>query len=119
MTEPTEPQPTLPGLDDDAPTSTSGRDHLRGQVLATLREYRTAGLVTNRDAARVALCLELAEIIGIKKRGGRLSTVSNDARLLDEILTSFVGEGQEVDEKLAEAMAAWSAEVERERRQAS
>lgn len=113
MTDSTESQPTLPGLDDDTPMPT---DHLTKQVRATLREYRTAGLVTSRDAARVALCLELAQIIGIKRRGGRLSTVSNDARLLDEILCSFVGEGQEVDEKLAEAMAAWSAEVERERR---
>lgn len=114
MTDPTEAQPTLPGLDVDEPDR--GGDHLREQVRATLREYRTAGLVTSRDAARVALCLELATIIGIKRRGGRLSTVSNDARLLDEILCSFVGEGQEVDEKLAEAMAAWSAEVDRDRR---
>lgn len=117
MTDLDETQPTLPGLDDDDPTPL-GRDFLVEQVRATLRHLRDAGLVTARDAARVALCLELAQIIGIKRRGGRLSTVSNDARLLDEILCSFVGEGQEVDEKLAEAMAAWSAEVaaDRERR---
>lgn len=116
MTDHDEAQPMLPGLDDDVPAPP---DHLVGQVRATLRAYRDAGLVTARDAARVALCLELATIIGVKRRGGRLSTVSNDARLLDEILCSFVGEGQEVDEKLAEAMREWSAEVDRTRRAAS
>ena len=114
MTDPTEAQPMLPGLDDDAPAQ-PGRDYLTEQVRVTLRAYRDAGLVTGRDAARVALCLELAAIIGVKRKQGRMSTVSNDARLLDEILCSFVGEGQEVDEKLAEAMRLWSAEVERER----
>jgi hypothetical protein len=106
-------QPTLPGLDEDTPMP-SGR--LVAEVRSTLRTYRDAGLITARDAARVALCLELAQIIEVKRRGGRLSTVHNDARLLDEILCSFVGEGQEVDEKLREAMTAWSAEVEAEKR---
>jgi hypothetical protein len=107
-------QPTLPGLDEDAPNA-GDRDRLLVEVRSTLRQYRDAGLVTNRDAAKVALCEELATIIGIKRRGGRLSTVSNDARLLGELLDSFVGEGQAVDEKLAEAMAAWQVQVDRER----
>ncbi len=113
MTDSTDEQPMLPGLDDDDPI---GRDRLVDDVKITLREYRDAGLITVRDTARVSLCLELAAIIGIKRRGGRLSTVSNDARLLDEILCSFVGEGQEVDEKLAEAMRQWTAEVESTKR---
>lgn len=114
MTEPTETQPALPGLDDESPNA-GDRDRLLREVRSTLRQYRDAGLVTNRDAAKVALCEELATIIGIKRRGGRLSTVSNDARLLGELLDSFVGEGQAVDEKLAEAMAAWQAEIDHER----
>ncbi len=111
MTDLDPTQLTLPGLDDDRPIDAD----LVREVRSTLRQYRDAGLVTNRDAAKVALCEELATIITIKRRGGRLSTVSNDARLLAELLDSFVGEGQAVDEKLAEAMAAWQAEVDAER----
>lgn len=111
-TDPTEPQPMLPGLDDDRAHEP---DHLAKMVRATLREYRDAGLITSRDAAKVALCEELAAIITVKRRGGRLSTVSNDARLLGELLDSFIGEGQQIDERLAEAMAAWQAEVDAQR----
>lgn len=102
---PDEAQPMLPGLDTDAPI---GPDLLLGEVRATLRTYREAGLITARDSGRVALALELAQIITSKRRGGKLSTVHNDARLLDEILSSFAGEGQHVDEKLREAMEQWS-----------
>lgn len=110
-TDPTGSQPTLPGLDDD---KAHEPDHLAKMVRSTLRDYREAGLVTNRDAAKVALCEELATIITIKRRGGRLSTVSNDARLLAELLDSFVGEGQAIDEKLAEAMRQWEADEARQ-----
>lgn len=105
-------QPMLPGLDDDTPV---GPDLLLQEVRSTLRTYRDAGLITGRDAGRVALALELAQIITSKRRGGRLSTVHNDARLLDEILSSFAGEGQHVDEKLREAMEAWSDHIEKEK----
>jgi hypothetical protein len=105
----------LPGLDDDTPV---GPDLLLSEVRATLRTYREAGLITARDAGRVALALELAQIITSKRRGGKLSTVHNDARLLDEILASFAGEGQHVDEKLREAMEAWSAHINNERQTA-
>jgi hypothetical protein len=110
----TDEQPMLPGLDDDAPI---GPDALLTEVRSTLRTYREAGLVTARDAGRVALALELAQIITSKRRGGKLSTVHNDARLLDEILSSFGGESQHVDEKLRLAMEEWTVHVNNERQE--
>ena len=99
----------LPGLGDfDAAKATN----LEVAVVATLDEYRAAGLVTAASAGKVALATELAAIIADKRRRGRTSTVANDARLLTEILDGFVAEEGAGSEALRAAMAEWSARVE-------
>lgn len=100
---------TLPGLDDkfDASRATN----LERAVVSTLDHYRAAGLVAPAQAGKVALATELAAIIADKRRRGRTSTVSNDARLLNEILDGFVAEEGAGADALRAVMTEWSARV--------
>lgn len=102
---------TLPGLDEAARSSLIGDrgSNLERAVLATLDEYRSAGLLTARDAGKVALAIDLVRVMDGKRTRGRTSTYSNDARLLNEILDGFVGEEAGGDERLREAMSQWAA----------
>jgi hypothetical protein len=99
-------QEFLPGLGSEETTPASP---LEVAVEATLREYAAAELLKPRDAAKVALVLDLARVMAIKRRTGRTSTYSNDARLLSEILDSFVAEETAADAAVTEAMQQWSA----------
>lgn len=98
----------IPGLGSDG-------DQLQGPleraVLATLGEYAGAGLVKARDAGKVALALDLCRVMAGKRRSNRTSTYSNDARLLSEILDSFVAEESAGDAAVTEAMREWADQV--------
>lgn len=132
MAETARSVPTLPGLsvvpssDDDRQADEAAdvvlpgfesEDHvpagpLERAVVDTLREYHAAELLKPRDAGKVALALDLCRVMAIKRRSGRTSTYSNDARLLSEILDSFVAEESAGDAAITEAMQAWSAYLE-------
>lgn len=99
----------LPGLEplDDAQLRSVGE--LAVAVRRSVAALDRAGLVQEHDAARLQLALELADIIAIKKRTGRMSTVGNDARVLVDLLDKLLPEQTEVDEELRDAVAAWTA----------
>lgn len=109
MTETEQTYLPLPGLGEltDAQARSSGE--LAAAVRRSVVALDRAGLVQEHDAARLQLALELADIIEIKKRSGRMSTVGNDARVLVELLDKLLPEQTEVDEELRNAVAAWSA----------
>lgn len=100
------PLPGLAPLDDAAQRATS---ELAAAVRRSVAALDRAGLIQEHDAARLQLALELADIIAIKKRTGRMSTVGNDARVLVELLDKLLPEQTEVDDDLRDAIAAWSA----------
>jgi hypothetical protein len=99
----------LPGMTDPEGEAAARAGELAGAVRRSIRALDAAGLVAEHDAARLQLALELADIITIKRRTGRMSTVGNDARVLVDLLDKLLPEQTEVDEQLKSAMAAWSA----------
>jgi len=107
-TDPTEPEP-LPGLEDLTERQVKEASAVAKAVRRSIAALEDAELVTEVDAARLALALELADIIAIKKRTHRLSTVGNDARVLVDLLDRLLPEKSEVDEQLRIAMEKWEA----------
>lgn len=99
----------LPGLDPVDDTAGRQAGELASAVRRSVRALHRLGLVQEHDAARLQLALELADIINIKKRTGRMSTVGNDARVLVELLDKLLPDQTEVDDELREAIAAWTA----------
>lgn len=113
MSDETQLELPLPGLDE--PAGKPGALELA--VRRTFRSIEDDGILDESDAGRLQLAVELAQIIELKKQTKRTSTVSNDARLLVEILDKLTGadvEGSD-DRRLRDAMAAWSEHIERER----
>lgn len=105
----------LPGLDvvDDLAERRRGAkvSDLESAIRRTLKALHADGHIGEVDAGKLQLAIELAQIIELKKATRRTSTVGNDARVLMEILDSFVEEaGTDVDDDLKAAMAEWSAE---------
>lgn len=98
---------TLPGFEPPRPRASE----LESAVRSQLELLEQAGHVTPQLAGKRALAIELAQVIAHKRASGRASTIGNDARVLMELLDSFVPEAGEVDEQLAAAMAEWSAYV--------
>lgn len=109
----------LPGFDEP-------RQGASALELAVRRTFAAiaddGGELGEADAGRLQLAVELAQIIDIKKSTKRTSTVSNDARLLVELLNQITGADQgadgDTDRRLRAAMDAWSEQLEREGRQA-
>lgn len=104
-------QPALPGLEDNAPSSLPSA--LETAVRRTIRQLAAEDLLTESLAGHLALALQMARIIDVKTRSGRLSTVSNDARLLTELLDNLTGRDQDGDggqgmAQLAAAMRDWA-----------
>lgn len=95
----------LPGLGSE---ETGAPSPLETAVKVTLTEYADAQLLKPRDAGKVALALDLTRVMAIKRRSGRTSTYANDARLLYEILDSFVAEETAGDAAVVEAMQQWT-----------
>jgi hypothetical protein len=100
-------QDPLPGL--ETPDRTPG--NLAAAVRRSIAALFGEGLVMERDAARLQLALELADIIEIKKATGRMSTVGNDARVLVDLLDSMLPEDSSEDERLRVAMEEWAATI--------
>lgn len=98
----------LPGLE-PAPANAGP---LEVAVRRTLAALKAAGYIRERDAARCALAIELAQIVTDKRRSGRTSTVGNDARVLVELLDALLPEDTGVDNQLQDAMSEWAAAIE-------
>ena len=98
---------TIPGLEPPALANP-----LLEAVEETIAELRELGLVKPTDAGRIALARQLAKVLAIKERSGRVSTYSNDARVLMELLEGFAAEASEGDAALRKAMEDWSTFVE-------
>ena len=99
------PAEPLPGLGEPGPRPPAD---LERAIRRTLAELHRRGHVDEVDAGRLALAIELAQVITLKRASGRASTIGNDARVLMEILDSLVKEAGDVDTALAEAMAQWA-----------
>lgn len=105
------PALTLPGLD-DARGTTRPVAPLEQAVRQTLQHLAADGALTPADAGRVALAIELAQIIGDKRATRRTSTVGNDARVLMDILDELApAAGSEADQQLRATMDVWSAAI--------
>lgn len=101
---------TLPGLDDLE--DRRGVSTLERAIRRTIAELDRRGEVSEIDAGKLQLALELAEVITLKKQTRRASTIGNDMRVLMEILDSFTEDkDSDADAALQAAMAAWSAEL--------
>lgn len=110
IVEPTEQTALpLPGLAELTPEQARATGELAAAVRRSVKALDVAGLVQEHDAARLQLAIELADIIQIKKRTGRMSTVGNDARVLVELLDKLLPEQTDVDDELRAAVLAWSA----------
>ena len=111
--------PTIPGL--DMPKDPDARrSDLEAAVRATIRELHAQGNVKPKDAARVALCLELAQVITDKRSSKRTSTIGNDARVLKELLDDMVpAAAAEGDAALRDAMERWELQIAEEERNAN
>lgn len=97
----------LPGLDDLDDKARRATGELAAAVRRSIVALDAAGLVAEHDAARLQLALELSDIIAIKKRTGRMSTVGNDARVLVELLDKLLPVQTSTDDALRTAVAEW------------
>lgn len=102
----TEAEP-LPGLEQMTETETRAASKVAKAVRRSIAALEEAELVGEVDSARLALALELADIIAIKKATNRLSTVGNDARVLVDLLDRLLPEETGVDQALRLAMEQW------------
>lgn len=101
----------LPGLE-DVDTTHRYVSPLEKGVRRTLAALAARQLLIEDDAGKTATAIELAQVITKKVQTGRASTVSNDARLLVEILDSLKpADATGVDDELRAAMQAWSEAV--------
>lgn len=102
-----DPEPLF-GLEPDEPDRK--RPPLESAVRQTLRSLDSEGALTAADAGRVALAIELAQIIADKRATRRTSTVGHDARVLMDILDELApAAASESDKQLRRAMDEWSA----------
>lgn len=92
------------------PTATSGA--LVKAVHSTIAQLHADGRITPNDAARVALAIELAEVIAMKRTSGRASTIGQDAKVLADILDGFREDAKGEGDVLREAMDKWTTIVE-------
>lgn len=103
----------LPGL--EAPAGRSG-GALEAAVRRTLASLHADGHLVERDAGKIQLALELAQVVTVKRATGRASTIGNDARVLMEILDSFTADAADDEDGSFEAMVRGFEEMaERER----
>jgi hypothetical protein len=106
------PQEPLPGLEE--PTSADVSAVELG-VRRTLAALNADEMLTEAHAGKTAVAVALAQVIAHKTKTGRASTVSNDARLLVEVLDSLGGAAIDPaeEEKLRTMMEAWKAEADK------
>jgi hypothetical protein len=109
MTDTTQEALDLPGY---LPTPPASSGALVKAVHSTIEQLNRDGRIGPNDAARVALAVELAEVIAMKRQSGRASTIGQDAKVLAEILDGFKEDAKGADDVLVEAMAKWSEVIE-------
>lgn len=97
----------LPGLEQLAEREATTASEVAKAVRRSIVALERMGLVGEVDAARLALALELADIIQIKKVTRKMSTIGNDARVLVDLLDKLLPTQTTVDEELRRAVAAW------------
>lgn len=106
--QPHESASPLPGLE-AVDTTHRYVSPLETGVRRTLAALAARDLLLEDDAGKTATAIELAQVITKKVQTGRASTVSNDARLLVEILDSLKPEAAGgVDDELRATMEEWS-----------
>lgn len=106
MTTKPDPNATpLPGLE---AVENRGVTDLEVAIRRTIAAFDKDGLLSERHAGYTAMAVELAQIIGVKKAAGRLSTASNDFRELRELLDALAPEADAMDPALAAALEAWN-----------
>lgn len=110
---PSEAEP-LPGMEQMTESENRAASKVAKAVRRSIAALENGGMVGELDAARLALALELADIIAIKKRTNRLSTVGNDAKVLVDLLDRLLPEETEVDQSLREAMEQWQAVMDQQ-----
>lgn len=97
----------LPGL--EAVASDRPVGYVETGVRRTLAALVAADRLAEVDAGHLAVAIALSRIITQKEARGRLSTVSNDARLLVELLDAFTADDESaIPDDLRDIMAAWS-----------
>lgn len=110
MTTHDEAQP-LPGLESGVDERRAVTD-LESAVRRTIAAHQQLDHLSEVDAGKCAIAIELCQVAARKRAGGRMSTISNDLRLLQEILDSLAPtEDSDVDARLRAAMAEWTEEV--------
>lgn len=109
MTESTQEALDLPEFLAPAP---AGAGALVKAVHATIAQLHEDGRIGPNDAARVALAVELAEVIAMKRQSGRASTIGQDAKVLADILDGFREDAKGEGDVMREAMEKWTAVVE-------
>ena len=102
----------IPGLEPE-PQGTRAVASLEKAVRRTLAALQADGLIEERHAARVALAIELAQIVTMKRATGRVSTVANDARVLMELLDKLLPDDSGIDDALRSVMREWSEVIAR------
>jgi hypothetical protein len=105
-----EPEPLF-GLDGEGRDG-SGRKcgALETAVRRTLSALDREGALTEADAGRIALAVEMSQIIADKRSTRRTSTVGHDARVLMDILDELApAAASESDKALRRAMDEWTA----------
>lgn len=97
----------LPGLEDVPSDRAVG--YVEAGVRRTLAALVAADKLAEVDAGHLAVAVALSRIITQKEARGRLSTVSNDARLLVELLDAFTAEDESaIDGDLRAVMDEWN-----------
>lgn len=89
MTNTTEVQPMLPGLELEAPGAAHGQTSMRVAVAQTIQSLLDDGLLEPRHAGLAQLALELADAVSAGTRSGRASAAAMAAGQLRETLLAL------------------------------
>jgi hypothetical protein len=101
----------LPGLEDMPSDRAVG--YVESGVRRTLAALVAADRLAEVDAGHLAVAIALSRIITQKEARGRLSTVSNDARLLVELLDAFTADDESaIPDDVQQIIATWKARAD-------
>ena len=104
MTNTTEAQPMLPGLELESPGQINGQTSMRVAVAETLRALHESRLLEPRHAGLAQLALELADAVSAGARNGRASATAMAAGQLRDTLLALP---QPEDADASEAFQMW------------
>lgn len=89
MTNTTEVQPMLPGLELESPGAAHGQTSMRVAVAQTIQALQEAQLLEPRHVGLAQLALELADAVAAGARSGRASAAAMAAGQLRETLLAL------------------------------